>query len=145
MTTAQMYAILDTIFKSLYMHSDRDGLDLEKDILKPHRIKLTPLEIDRLRDVLLASGLADSIIGFGRGGKLEITPAGLQMMTRYGSYQNFLLTQQSGSQAPAQQLTIQLVNPEEEKPPKDKKPALAPVKAPKPTRTKPVRKPKPSK
>jgi hypothetical protein len=139
-----MYTVLDTIFKTLYMHSDRDGLDLEKDILRPHRIKLTPPEIDRIRDVLLASGLAGSIIGFGRGGKLEITSAGLQMMTRYGSYQNFLMAQQSGSQAPSQQLTIQLVNPEEEKTQADKAPARAPAKTPKP-RTKSSPKAKPSK
>lgn len=145
MTTEQMYAVLNTVFESLYTHSDRDGLDLEKEILKPHRIKLTPAEIDRIRDVLLASGLADSIIGFGRGGRLEITPAGLQMMTRYGSYRNFLAAQQTSGQAPSQQLTIQLVNPEDERAVADPAPALPPAKTPKPARTKPLKAPKRSK
>lgn len=106
----QIYTVLDITFQTLYEHMDKDGLHFEKDVLQPNKVKLTPEEGERIWDVLMASGLADSIIGFGNGGKLEITPAGIQMMTRYGSYKNYIASQQSGVQP--SQVTIQLERPD---------------------------------
>jgi hypothetical protein len=119
---------------------DKKGLHFEKQILWPNKFKVKPHDIEKLWDILLATGMADSIIGFGNGGKLEITPAGIQMMTRYGSYKNFLASQQFGQ--PPGQLTIQLVNPDNGKEPPageslpEKTPVL-PDKSPKSTRSVP--------
>lgn len=107
MDTNQMYDVLDLTLKTLYENMDKGGLHLENDILQPNKIKLKPEETGKVWDVLMATGLADGIIGFGNSGKVDITPAGIQMMTRYGSYKNFLVAQQAAVQ-PQPQLTIQL-------------------------------------
>lgn len=111
MTTDQMIDILDTTFKTLYNNMDKNGLHFEKQILWPNKIKVKPKESEMIWNILMSTGLAGSMVGFGNEGKLEINTAGIQMMTRFGSYKNFLATQQ-GAAHPLQSLTIQLANPE---------------------------------
>jgi len=106
MDANQMTEILDTVFRTLYENMDKGGLLFEEELLRPNKIALTQSETERLWDILRSTGFAGSIVGFGNEGKLEITPAGIQMMMRYGSYKNFLASQNIG-QGP-QQVTIQL-------------------------------------
>lgn len=128
MDTTQMYDVLDLTFRTLYDNMDKGGLHFENDILQPNKIMLKPEEIGRLWDVMMATGLADGIIGFGNGGKVDITPAGIQMMTRYGSYKNFLMAQQAAIQ-PQPQLTIQLAeDPSDTKVKPAGKPQVKPAK-----------------
>lgn len=122
--------ILDATFKTLFNNMDQNGLHFEKQILGPNKFRVQPKEIDQLWDVLLASGLADSIIGFGNEGKLEMTPAGIQMMTRFGSYKNFLASMSPGPQLPPQ-VTIQLSG--SDKPAKKPGPKTSP--GPRPTKS----------
>lgn len=106
MDTTLLTETLDAIFGTLYENMDKDGLLFREQILHPNKIRLTEAEEERVWDVLRASGLAASIVGFGNRGKLELTPAGIQMMTRFGSYKQFLASQGN----PAPQLTIQLAD-----------------------------------
>lgn len=96
MEATHMTDILDTVLRTLYEHMDKDGLNFDQELLAANKIELSPEESDALWDVLRATGLADSIIGFGKEGRLELTPAGIQMMTRFGSYKNFLAAQKTG-------------------------------------------------
>ena len=96
MEATRMTDILDTVLRTLYEHMDKDGLNFDQDLLAANKIELSPEESDALWDVLRATGLADSIIGFGKEGRLELTSAGIQMMTRFGSYRNFLAAQKTG-------------------------------------------------
>lgn len=105
METSQMTDILDAVFKTLYEHIDKDGLSFEKELLGANKIKVSPAESDKIWDVLHATGLVGSIVGFGSEGKLELTSPGIQMMTRFGSYKNFLAAQNTGA---TPQFTISL-------------------------------------
>lgn len=96
METSQMTDILDAVLRTLYENMDKDGLSFEKELLGANKIKVSSAESDKIWDVLRATGLVVRIVGFGSGGKLELTPPGIQMMTRFGSYKNFLASQNTG-------------------------------------------------
>ncbi len=116
MTNPEMHDIMDKVISTLYNHMDRNGMHFERELLAPKKIKLAPKDADRLWDVLLSTGLVTSIIGFGNEGKLAITPAGIQMITRFGAYKNYLDSQKGAAQGGAPQISIQLAPGPEEKP-----------------------------
>ena len=108
MDATRMNDILDTVLRTLYDNMDKDGLSLDEELLGANKIQLTASESERVWEVLRATGLVESIIGFGKEGRLELTPAGIQMMTRFGSYKNFLATQATGA---TPQVTISVQDP----------------------------------
>lgn len=108
MEATRITDILDTVLRTLYEHMDKNGLLFEKELLEANKIRLNPQESGKIWDVLRATGLVESIIGFGNEGKLELTPAGIQMMMRFGSYKNFLATQNISN---SPQVTISVTDP----------------------------------
>lgn len=119
MDTTPLTALLDLIFGELFAHMDADGLSLENDILVPHGARPTPSDAEKLWEVIHATGFAARKIGFGREGRLELNQAGIQMMTRFGSYRNFLasgnagreVTIHFGDQGPGQEAPKQKAEP----------------------------------
>jgi hypothetical protein len=82
--------IIDVALKSLYNDGDKVTRALQTEILVPNKIKITEQEAERLWDIMVNTGLVNSVIGFGNAGKLSLTNAGYQLMSQYGSYSAFL-------------------------------------------------------
>jgi len=82
--------LFDIVLASLYENADKDTLHIENDILKPLNINLPPNEADRVWEVMVSSGLVSPVVGFGNAGKLELTRAGYQLLSQYGTYSQYL-------------------------------------------------------
>jgi len=82
--------LFDIVLASLYENADKDTLHMENDILKPLNINLPPNEADRIWEVMVSSGLVSPVVGFGNAGKLELTKAGYQLLSQYGTYSQYL-------------------------------------------------------
>jgi hypothetical protein len=83
-------SIFDVVMSYLYLNADKNAIDLDKDILSRMTIKLPEREKDRVWDVLTTSGWISPVVGFGNAGKVELTQAGIQLMSQFGSYSNYL-------------------------------------------------------
>jgi hypothetical protein len=81
--------VFDAVLKTLYNNASSE-LDLEKEIFKISRIKATKKEAEHIWNVLTSSGWVMPSIGFGKAGKLELTRAGYQLMSQFGSYKEYL-------------------------------------------------------
>jgi hypothetical protein len=90
--------VFDLVLKELFENADQDEMDLERDILAKSKIKLHQKESRRLWEVLTSSGWISPAIGFGKAGKLELTKAGMQMMTQFGGYSQYLAAMQTNNQ-----------------------------------------------
>jgi hypothetical protein len=88
-------AILDQIIRTLYDNSDKATLNLDNDIYKPLGINLPDKEYERLWEVMLSTGLISPVVGFGNSGKVELSHAGYQLMTQFGSYKNYVVSMQN--------------------------------------------------
>ena len=93
-------AVMDTVLSTLYNNSDKDAMHLENEIYKPHNIQMPLKEAERIWEIIKASGLITPVIGFGNGGKVELTREGYQLMAQYGSYKNYLNILQAPQQQP---------------------------------------------
>ncbi|MBS1590118.1 MAG: hypothetical protein JST52_10945 [Bacteroidetes bacterium] len=82
--------VMDATLRVLFENADKNALDLRTDIFDKANLHLSDSEMERLWDVLISSGWVSPTIGFGHAGKLELTKAGFQMMSQYGSYTNYL-------------------------------------------------------
>lgn len=103
--------VFDLVLGALYDNSDKNVLDLEKEIYKPFNVQLPPKEAERIWDVLVRSGLVNPVVGFGNAGKLELSKTGFQLMSQYGSYTQYLAASQLQQQVQNQQPTIILQMP----------------------------------
>ena len=86
----QDFYIIDTVLKALYNDGDKIPQSLQEDVLKPNKIRITEKDAGRIWDVMINTGLVNSLIGFGNSGKLALTNEGYQLMSQYGSYSAFL-------------------------------------------------------
>jgi len=91
--------LIDLVLKKLYNEGDKETASLNEDILKPARIQFTEAGSDRLWDLLLSTGLVNPVIGFGKSGNLTLTNDGYQLMTKFGSYSNFISEREKQAQA----------------------------------------------
>lgn len=82
--------LFDIVLASLYENADKDTLHMENDIFKPLNINLPPNESDRIWEVMISSGFVSPVVGFGNAGKLELTQAGYQLLSQYGTYSQYL-------------------------------------------------------
>ncbi|MBS1782969.1 MAG: hypothetical protein JSS78_07870 [Bacteroidetes bacterium] len=82
--------VMDATLRVLFENADKNALDLRTDIFDKANLHLSDSEMERLWDVLISSGWVSPTIGFGHAGKLELTKAGFQMMSQYGSYTNYI-------------------------------------------------------
>lgn len=82
--------IIDTALRSLYNDGDKVTKSLQDEILKPNKIHVSEKDAGRLWDLMVSTGLVNSVIGFGNAGKLTLTNEGYQLMSQYGSYSAFL-------------------------------------------------------
>jgi len=100
--------IFDVVLKYLYINADKNSLDLDKDILSNMTITLPNREKERIWDVLTGSGWVSPIVGFGNAGKIELTNAGFQLMSQFGSYSNYLAAVHNnpGQNTPLNPVTI---------------------------------------
>lgn len=131
--------VFDIVLKVLYNNADVDAMHLENEIFKPSRIKMTVKDAERIREVMVSSGLVSPVIGFGNSGKVGLSTAGYQLMSQYGSYTQYLKSQQSDKGPQTVILPIQIQNEEDEA--DDKENESTPQKpVPKPPR--PVKPPK---
>lgn len=90
-------SIFDVVMSYLYLNADKNAIDLDKDILSRMTIKLPEREKDRVWDVLTTSGWISPVVGFGNAGKVELTQAGIQLMSQFGSYSNYLAAAHNNS------------------------------------------------
>lgn len=86
--------MMNIVTKILFEDSQKDELDLQKDVIDKSNVIFPQKEVERIWNVLIGSTWISPIVGFGKAGKLELTNAGLQMMSQYGSYKNFLMKQE---------------------------------------------------
>lgn len=91
--------LIDTVLRALFNKGDKTPQKLKEEILQGNRIKLSEHETERLWDLLINSGLANPLIGFGNSGKLDLTKTGYKLMHEYGSYIDFLEQQAAQQQA----------------------------------------------
>lgn len=96
-------AVIDLVLKSLYNNADKEALHIDKDIYEPNGVKLPLKEIERIWDVMVASGWISPVIGFGNAGKIELTREGTQLMAQFGGYKEYL---DAMSQSSNQQQTV---------------------------------------
>ncbi len=87
---AQDVYIIDTTLQELYNEGDRITKKLDKEILRPHRIRISEQEYERIWEILMSTGLVNGVIGFGNTGKLNLTNEGYQLMRQFGSYSSFV-------------------------------------------------------
>jgi len=100
---AQDAFIINTTLNELYNEGDRTTKKLRLDILQPHRIRVSEAEYERIWEILLSTGLVNSIIGFGNNGKLTLTNEGYQLMRQFGSYAAFMEQKEKLQQQQQQQ------------------------------------------
>jgi hypothetical protein len=82
--------VFDLVLRMLFENSEKNALDLQKDIFDKSRVKLPSSEMKRLWDVLTGSGWVMPSIGFGKAGRIELSKAGYQMMSQFGNYSTYL-------------------------------------------------------
>lgn len=99
--------LIDLILKRLYNDGDKKSASLEEDVFKPNKIRFTDAGRDRLWDVLLSTGLVKPEIGFGKSGSMTLTNDGYQLMSKFGSYKNFIDMRNQQAQAAAQAQMMQ--------------------------------------
>lgn len=100
--------VFDLVLKMLYENADKNVLDLEKEIFQPFNVHFPQKENERIWDVLISSGLVNPVVGFGNAGKLELSKAGFQLMTQYGSYTQYLANMQTQQQPQMPTIVLQL-------------------------------------
>lgn len=104
--------IIDTVLNELYNNSDIDTLNLENDIYKKFKIKLSHKESERLWEVMINSGLVNPVAGFGNAGKVELSRTGYQLMAQYGGYKEYIEAMSHSKQPQTLILPIQIPEPE---------------------------------
>jgi|GEM_PF-781882 len=82
--------IIDVALKALYNDGDKVTRSLHSEILRPSGIKISERDTERIWDIMINTGLANSVIGFGNSGKLTLTNDGYQLMNQFGSYGAFI-------------------------------------------------------
>ncbi len=87
--------IFDAVLQYLYVNADKNSLDLSNDILSHMTIPLPNREKERIWGVLTSSGWVSPKVGFGNAGKIELTKAGFQLMSQFGSYTGYLAAMQN--------------------------------------------------
>jgi len=108
--------IIDTALRAMYNEGDKVPRSLQQDILAPNKIKISERDADRIWDVMMSTGLVNSVIGFGNAGKMTLTNEGYQLMSQYGSYSAFLeerRRQQMGQGMVFPQFIIEQQQPEQ--------------------------------
>ena len=98
--------IFDVVMQYLYVNADKNSLDLDKEVLSHMSITLPESEKQRVWEVLTSSIWINSIVGFGNAGKIELSKAGFQLMSQFGSYSNYLAAVQTNPE------TAKIINPE---------------------------------
>lgn len=98
--------MMDIVTKILFEDGHKDELDLQKDVIDKSNVIFPQKEVERIWNVMIGSTWVSPIVGFGKAGKLELTNAGLQMMSQYGSYKNFLHKQEDAQASQEQQMPI---------------------------------------
>ena len=91
--------VFDMVLKTLYLNTNKSEMDLEKEIFAGSSIKIPRHEAERLWNVLTSSSWVSPAVGFGKAGKVELTKAGYQLMSQFGSYIDYL-TSVENSQRP---------------------------------------------
>lgn len=89
--------MMDIVTKILFEDGHKDELDLQKEVIDKANVIFPEKEVERIWNVMIGSNWVSPIVGFGKAGKLELTNAGLQMMSQYGSYKNFLQKQEEAN------------------------------------------------
>ena len=92
--------IFDVVLKYLYINADKNSLDLDNEILSHMTIRLPGREKERIWNVLTSSVWVSPITGFGNAGKIELTKAGFQLMSQFGSYTDYLAAMQNNPVQP---------------------------------------------
>lgn len=83
-------SIIDIVLALLFNNGGKDELDFRNDVINQSNVVFPAGEVERLWDVLRTTAWVSPLVGFGKAGKLELTNAGYQMMSQYGSYKNYL-------------------------------------------------------
>lgn len=94
--------LIDLVLEKLYNKGDKQTASLEEDVLTVHKIRYTQSGRERLWDLLVNTGFVQPVIGFGKSGRLSLTSEGYQLMTRFGSYSNFINERARQAQAQTQ-------------------------------------------
>lgn len=105
-------AIIDIVLKALYHNSHIDTLHIENDIYKNANINIPYVEAERLWEVLINSGLANPVAGFGNAGKMKLSRTGYQLMAQYGGYREYMDVLKNSQQQ--QQIIIEAPGIEED-------------------------------
>lgn len=82
--------IIDLALSKLFNDGDKQTASLEEDVFQANKIDFTDNGSDRMWDILMSTGLVKPVIGFGRSGRMALTNDGYQLMSKFGSYQNFI-------------------------------------------------------
>lgn len=93
-------AIIDIVLKALYHNSHIDTLHIENDIYKNANIKIPYVESERLWEVLMNSGLANPVAGFGNAGKMKLSRTGYQLMAQFGGYKEYMDSMKKANEQP---------------------------------------------
>lgn len=96
--------IIDAALRAMYNEGDKVPRALQDDILAPNNIRLSEKDAARIWDIMINTGLAHALIGFGNAGKLDLTSEGYQLMNQFGSYSAFL--QEKERQAQGQHMAF---------------------------------------
>ncbi|HRG29393.1 MAG TPA: hypothetical protein PLJ00_15960 [Chitinophagales bacterium] len=84
---------IDLVMKYLYENLPAQ-LNIYGSVFKPLGIVLTPREISRIAAISESTGFVQLVGGYGDGVMVGLTPNGLQVMRKHGSYISFLVREQ---------------------------------------------------
>lgn len=91
--------IINLILTELYKDGSKQGLLMDNEILVPNGINLDENQIIRMKKILLTTnfiGISEDFIydpdypQYVENGKIHLTPEGIEMMLKYGSYHDYL-------------------------------------------------------
>lgn len=92
--------LINATMNAVYNNGDKQVIDLKADVLTKCGCNYNDTMTNRLWDILDSTNLVSPVVGFGNMNKLSITADGYNLMSKYGSYKNFL-DQQNAAQAKA--------------------------------------------
>ncbi|HRP90842.1 MAG TPA: hypothetical protein PKX92_12490 [Edaphocola sp.] len=84
-------SLISTCLTMLYDDGENKRLDFDTEILAPNNIQISDNNLrEKYWDFLIKSPFIEAVIGFGNNDKLQLSEVGLELMQKFGSYENFL-------------------------------------------------------
>ena len=88
--------LIDISMRELYNDGDKRELKLVEEILSPNNIQFTDEKsLESYWDIITNSGYIKPSIGFGNNGKVTLSKAGFDLMSKFGGFKEFLMAQQA--------------------------------------------------